>query len=293
VPLGDTFYSPIFDNDMIWNQIIQTGDPINVLGEAAVQQAVGSPGAVQQMNEITEQVSLETGGDPAQVKGIVQDLALTNSIEGGNTQDLINKIEMEVAEPNDPVSKSLNSLAMQEEQGNYEIVNTAVEKVAEGVSEGNDVEQLVTTAAATTEGAAGGELGAAGTTTTEGEGGGVAPLGEGTAGGEGGGVAPLGEGTAGGEGGGVAPTALDGGTTEDEDEVASEEDDDGDTEEEEEGAVAEEEEEVSDGGDGGDDTEVSADDEGDDSDDGGDDGGDDGDDGGGDDGGDGGGDGGE
>jgi hypothetical protein len=136
---------------MIWNQIIQTGDPINVLGDAAVQQAVGSPGAVQQLNQITEQVSLETGGDPTQVKGVVQNLALTNSIEGGNTQDLLNNIEMEVAQPNDPVSKSLNSLAVQEEQGNYEAVNTAVEKVAEGVVGGNDVEQLVTTAAATTE----------------------------------------------------------------------------------------------------------------------------------------------
>jgi hypothetical protein len=132
-PYGDTFYSPIFDNDMMWNQIIQTGDPINVLGDAAVQQAVGS------------------GGDPTQVKGVVQNLALTNSIEGGNTQDLLNNIEMEVAQPNDPVSKSLNSLAVQEEQGNYEAVNTAVEKVAEGVVGGNDVEQLVTTAAATTE----------------------------------------------------------------------------------------------------------------------------------------------
>lgn len=136
---------------MIWNQIIQTGDPINVLGDAAVQQAVGSPGAVQQLNQITEQVSLETGGDPTQVKGVVQNLALTNSIEGGNTRDLLNNIEMEVAQPNDPVSKSLNSLAVQEEQGNYEAVNTAVEKVAEGVVGGNDVEQLVTTAAATTE----------------------------------------------------------------------------------------------------------------------------------------------
>ena len=150
-PYGDTFYSPIFDNDMIWNQIIQTSDPINVLGDAAVQQAVGSPGAVQQLNQITEQVSLETGGDPTQVKGVVQNLALTNSIEGGNTRDLLNNIEMEVAQPNDPVSKSLNSLAVQEEQGNYEAVNTAVEKVAEGVVGGNDVEQLVTTAAATTE----------------------------------------------------------------------------------------------------------------------------------------------
>ncbi len=125
---------------MIWNQIIQTGDPINVLGEAAVQQAVGSPAAVQQMNEITEQVSLETGGDPAQIKGIVQDLALTNSIEGGNTQEFLNNIATEVTEPNDPVSKSLNSLVMQEEQGNYEVVNTSVEKVAEGVVGGNDVE---------------------------------------------------------------------------------------------------------------------------------------------------------
>jgi hypothetical protein len=61
---------------------------------------------------------------------------------------------MEVTQPNDPVSKSLNSLAMQEEQGNYKYVNTVVEKVAEGVVEGSDVEQLVTTAAATTEGAA-------------------------------------------------------------------------------------------------------------------------------------------
>ena len=122
--------------------------------EYQVQQAVGSPGAVQQMNEITEQVSLETGGDPAQVKGVVQNLVLTNSIKGGNTQELISNIEMEVSKPNDQVSKSLNSLAMQEEKGNYEVVNTAVEKVAEGAVGGNDVEQLVTTAAATTEGAA-------------------------------------------------------------------------------------------------------------------------------------------
>ena len=57
---------------MIWNQIIQLGDPINVLSDAAVQQAVGSPGAVQQLNQITEQVSLETGGDPTQVKGVVK-----------------------------------------------------------------------------------------------------------------------------------------------------------------------------------------------------------------------------
>jgi hypothetical protein len=61
---------------------------------------------------------------------------------------------MEVTKPNDQVSKSLNSLAMQEEKGNYEAVNTAVEKVADGAVGGNDVEQLVTTAAATTEGAA-------------------------------------------------------------------------------------------------------------------------------------------
>jgi hypothetical protein len=43
---------------MIWNQIIQLGDPINVLSDAAVQQAVGSPGAVRQLNQITEQVSM-------------------------------------------------------------------------------------------------------------------------------------------------------------------------------------------------------------------------------------------
>jgi hypothetical protein len=48
---------------------------------------------------------------------------------------------MEVTKPNDQVSKSLNSLAMQEEKGNYEAVNTAVEKVADGAVGGNDVEQ--------------------------------------------------------------------------------------------------------------------------------------------------------
>jgi hypothetical protein len=57
---------------------------------------------------------------------VLQNLALTNSIKGGNTQHLIDNIEMEVTQPNDPVSKSLNSLAMQEEQGNSEAVNTAV-----------------------------------------------------------------------------------------------------------------------------------------------------------------------
>jgi hypothetical protein len=35
------------------------------------------------MNKITEQVSLETGGEPAQVKDVVQNLALTDSIRGG------------------------------------------------------------------------------------------------------------------------------------------------------------------------------------------------------------------
>src|SRR5215217_6140258 len=103
----DNIIGSIYD---IGPRIVQTGDPINVLGDAAVQQAVGSPGAVQQLNQITEQVSLETGGDPTQVKDVVQNLALTNSIEGGNPQELINNIEMEVAQPNDPVSKSLNSL---------------------------------------------------------------------------------------------------------------------------------------------------------------------------------------
>ena len=68
------------------------------------------------MNEITEQVSLETGGDPTKVEDVVENLVLTNSIKGGNTQELINKIEMEVTQPNDAVSKSLNSLAMQEER---------------------------------------------------------------------------------------------------------------------------------------------------------------------------------
>ena len=106
---GDFNYSPIYDDDTIYTRIIQTGDPITVLGDVAVQVAVGSPGAVQQLDQITEQVSLETGGDPSQVKGVVQDLALTKSIEGGNTQELINNIEMEVSKPNDPVSKSLNS----------------------------------------------------------------------------------------------------------------------------------------------------------------------------------------
>jgi hypothetical protein len=56
--------------------IVQTGDPVNVIGNAGAQVAVGSPRAVQQMNEITEQVSLETGGDPTQVQGVVQNLAL-------------------------------------------------------------------------------------------------------------------------------------------------------------------------------------------------------------------------
>jgi hypothetical protein len=173
------------------------------------------------MNEITEQVSLETGSDPAQVKGVVQNLALTNSIKGGNTQDLINNIEMKVTQPNDQVSKSLNSLAMQEEKGNYEVVNTAVERVAEGAVGGNDIEQLVTMAAATTEGAAGGELGAAALN-------------------------------------GGAPPSLDEETTGDEGEiageVASEEDDDSDSEEE--AGTADEDEaaasdESEDGGDDG------------------------------------------
>jgi hypothetical protein len=224
---------------MIWNQIIQTGDPINILGHATVHQAVDSPGAVQQLNQITEQVSLETGGDPTQVKGVVQNLALTNSIEGGNPQELINNIKMEVAQPNDPVSKSFNSLAMQEEKGNYEAVNTAVEKVAEGAVGGNDVKQLVTTAAATTtDGAVGGELGAAALD-------------------------------------GGAPSSSDEETTEDQGEIAgeiaSEEDDDSDSGDEA-GTADEDEAAASDDseGDGGGDTEVSADDEGDDSDDGGD-----------------------
>ncbi|HEX5892598.1 MAG TPA: hypothetical protein VFY41_07035 [Nitrososphaeraceae archaeon] len=81
---------------------------------------------------------------------------------------------------NDPVSKSLNSLAIQEEQGNYEFVNTAVEKVAEGAVGGSDVEQLVTTAAATTEGAAV-ALAEGGTTEGEGAPGGAAIGGDGGA----------------------------------------------------------------------------------------------------------------
>ena len=93
------------------------------------------------MNKITEQVSLETGGDSAQVKDVVQNLALTDSIRGGNIQELISNIEMKVTKPNDQVSKSLNSLAMQKEKGNYEAVNTAVEKVADGAVGGNNVEQ--------------------------------------------------------------------------------------------------------------------------------------------------------
>ena len=84
---------------------IHEGDVTNNFVDFGVQVAVGSPGAVQQLNQITEQVSLETGGDPAQVKGVVQNLALTNSIEGGNTQEIIDNIASEVAEPNDPVSK--------------------------------------------------------------------------------------------------------------------------------------------------------------------------------------------
>ena len=80
--------NPEFNIYNLGPSIIQTGDPINILGDAAVQVAVGSPGAVQQLDQITEQVSLETGGDPAQVKGVVQNLALTNSIKGGNTQEL-------------------------------------------------------------------------------------------------------------------------------------------------------------------------------------------------------------
>jgi hypothetical protein len=147
--LGDTFVyapkyninSPTYNFYSIGSLIVQSGDPINVLGNVAVQAVVGSPGAVQQLNQITEDVSLETGGDPAQVEGMLQNLALTNSIEGGNTKQLIDNIEMEVTQPNDPVSKSLNSLAAQEEQGNSEAVNTAVEKVAEGVVGGTDVEQ--------------------------------------------------------------------------------------------------------------------------------------------------------
>jgi hypothetical protein len=62
---------------------IHKGDITNNFVEFGVQVAVGSPGAVQQMNKITEQVSLETGGDPAQVKDVVQNLALTDSIRGG------------------------------------------------------------------------------------------------------------------------------------------------------------------------------------------------------------------
>jgi hypothetical protein len=99
------------------------------------------------MNKITEQVSLETCGDPAQVKDVVQNLALETSIQGGNTQQVMDKIGTEVAQPNDAVSKSLNSLATEEKQGNYEAVNTAGEKVAEGVVSGNDVAKVVTTAA--------------------------------------------------------------------------------------------------------------------------------------------------
>ena len=62
---------------------IHKGDITNNFVEFGVQVAAGSPGAVQQMNKITEQVSLETGGEPAQVKDVVQNLALTDSIRGG------------------------------------------------------------------------------------------------------------------------------------------------------------------------------------------------------------------
>jgi hypothetical protein len=230
-------------------QIVQTGDPINILGNTGAQVAVGSPGAVQQMNEITEQVSLETGGDPAQVKGVIQNLALTDSIGGGNTQELITDIATEVTKPNDQVSKSLTSLAMQEEKGNYEAVNTAVEKVSEVGDGGNNVEQLVA-AGATTEGVAGATTEGVAGATTEGVAGATT---EGVAGATTEGVA-----------GAAAP--LDEGTTEDDGEITGEElaleEEDDDSDSEDEGATADEEAVASD------ESEDDGDDDGDDGDDG-------------------------
>ena len=106
---------------------------------------------------------METGGDPAQVKDVVQNLALETSIKGGDTQQVIDNIEAEVAKPDDSVSKSLSSLATQEKQGKDEAVNTAIDKVAEGVVSGNDVAKVVTTAVED-----GGTVEGGLTTTTEG-----------------------------------------------------------------------------------------------------------------------------
>jgi hypothetical protein len=201
------------------------------------------------MNEITEQVSLETGGDPAQVKGVIQNLALTDSIGGGNTQELITDIATEVTKPNDQVSKSLTSLAMQEEKGNYEAVNTAVEKVSEVGDGGNNVEQLVA-AGATTEGVAGATTEGVAGATTEGVAGATT---EGVAGATTEGVA-----------GAAAP--LDEGTTEDDGEITGEElaleEEDDDSDSEDEGATADEEAVASD------ESEDDGDDDGDDGDDG-------------------------
>ena len=105
-------------------RLIQTGDPINIIGDVGFQVALGSPGAIQQLNEIIEQVSLESGGDPDEVKGVVQNLALETSNKGGNTQQVINNIANEVKLPDDLVSKSLSSLATEEKQGNFEAVNS-------------------------------------------------------------------------------------------------------------------------------------------------------------------------
>jgi hypothetical protein len=137
-------------------EVSQGADPAQTLVSLANRVLAAETSIIKQtIQNIAEQIYVENGGDPAQINKVIQNLALATSIKGGNTQEVINNIATKVEPPDDSVSTSLSFLAIQQEKGNYDAVNRAVEKVAEGVVAGNDVEQSVTTAAAITGGTAG------------------------------------------------------------------------------------------------------------------------------------------
>jgi hypothetical protein len=92
------------------------------------------------MDHITEQVSFETCYDPFQI--VVQHLALETSI-GGNTQKLYPRLKRKLQ--NEPVSKSLNDLAVQCAVSNYDVIDIAVDHISKEVFDGKYAEQLATT----------------------------------------------------------------------------------------------------------------------------------------------------
>jgi hypothetical protein len=127
-------------------EVSQGGDTAKTLELVNIQvEAAETPLINQEINKIKQQVVLTTGGDPTQIERIIREIAGITSLKGGNTQQVIANIAKGVAQPNASVSKSLTSLATQKKQGNHEAVNTAVEKVAEGIVRGKDVKELVKT----------------------------------------------------------------------------------------------------------------------------------------------------